>query len=85
MRSIIEQQCTKFIVRNPRILDGEPTVKGSRISVRAIVELHRLYPDLNYLREAFPSISTEAIVDALAFYEGNREEIDRYIEENSFE
>ena len=31
------------IVRNPEILAGEPTIRGTRIAVRKIVETARLY------------------------------------------
>jgi uncharacterized protein (DUF433 family) len=70
------------IVRNPRILDGEPTVAGTRVPVRAIVELSRLYPDVTRLCQAFPMLDASLIEEALAYYAKHTPEIDSYIAEN---
>ncbi|HLH22401.1 MAG TPA: DUF433 domain-containing protein [Chloroflexota bacterium] len=70
------------IVRNPRVLSGEPTVSGTRVSVRVIVETLRQDGDIASLLDAFPRLTREDIEDALAFYEANRAEIDHYIQEN---
>ena len=70
------------IVRNPQILGGEPVVDGTRISVRTIVNLAKMYDNISEVCAAFPWVSRTAIEEALAFYEANREEIDRYIAEN---
>lgn len=67
------------IVRTPGVVGGEPTIKGSRISVAAIVQYYRLYRDVDRIREALPHLSTTSIKEALAFYEAHRAEIDRYI------
>jgi uncharacterized protein (DUF433 family) len=73
---------TDRISRDPRILSGEPVVEGTRVPVRAIVLAQRIYPDVRQLAEAFPTVTSEAIDAALAFYRTNQEEIDRYIAEN---
>jgi uncharacterized protein (DUF433 family) len=76
------QVAPSHIVRNPRICGGEPTVVGTRVPVRSIVLQWQHYRDLERVRRAFPRLDAEAIKVALAFYEANREEIDRLIEEN---
>jgi uncharacterized protein (DUF433 family) len=70
------------IVRKPGIVGGEPTVAGTRISVRIIVQAYQQEPDIAAMLEDYPMLDREAIEEALAFYEANRAEIDRYIEEN---
>ena len=70
------------IVRDPRILSGEPTVKGTRVSVRAIVLALRYDGSLSEVEQHFPHVDRAVIEEALAFYEANRAEIDRYIREN---
>ena len=72
----------KDVVRVPTILGGEPTLRGTRVPVRAVVLAQRLYPDRSRLRIAFPMLSPEAIEAALAFYAANRDEIEAYIAEN---
>lgn len=70
------------IVRDPRVLGGEPTIAGTRVPVRAVVVAFRLHGDRARVGRAFPTASPEAIDEALAFYESHREEIDRFIAEN---
>ncbi|MBI3968126.1 MAG: DUF433 domain-containing protein [Chloroflexi bacterium] len=76
------QQCTKYIVRNPEILGGEPIIRGTRVPVWAVVRTFHYTPDLDYLCEAYPHVARAALEDALAFYESHREELDRLIAEN---
>ncbi len=70
------------IVRNPGTHAGEPTVAGSRIAVRVIVETARYARSKDELYGAHPTITPAAIEEALAYYETHREEIDAYIKEN---
>ena len=70
------------IVRNPEILAGEPTIAGTRIAVRNIIERARYIPTLDGLCETYETVSREEIEEAFAFYENHRAEIDRYIAEN---
>jgi uncharacterized protein (DUF433 family) len=71
------------IVRNPRILDGEPTLEGTRVPVRTIVEATRLAMTLDQIIDAYPMLDRRAVETALAFYRDHREEIDRHIFENA--
>jgi uncharacterized protein (DUF433 family) len=70
------------IVRDPGIVGGEPTVKGTRIPVRAIVLFLRHNGTLTHTFEAFPRLTPSDVEQALAFYQANQEEIDRHIREN---
>ncbi len=73
----------RTIVRNPRILHGEPTVEGTRIPVRAIVLFKHEYGDIAGIRNALPSLSASDIETAMRFYREHRDEINRYIAENN--
>jgi hypothetical protein len=44
--------------------------------------MSRLYKDVQGVREALPHLSHADIEEVLAFYQGNRAEIDRYIRQN---
>lgn len=70
------------IIRDPRICGGEPTVAGTRIPVSSVVVQWQYYQDFERVQRAFPRLDVPAIKAALAFYEANRAEIDRVIEEN---
>ena len=78
----IRQKAFPRIVHDPEIVGGEATVRGTRVPVRSIVLMYRLYHDIDRLRRAFPRLDSGAIADALAYYEANRDEIERYIAEN---
>jgi uncharacterized protein (DUF433 family) len=70
------------IVRNPDIHAGEPSVAGSRISVRVIVQTARHAQTKDELYGAYPTITPAAIEEALAYYEAHQGEIEQYIKEN---
>ncbi|HEY8293252.1 MAG TPA: DUF433 domain-containing protein [Thermomicrobiales bacterium] len=71
------------IVRRADILGGEPIVAGTRVSVRTIVQYAQIYNhDMKEMAGVYPSIARADIEEALAYYEANREEIDRFIAEN---
>jgi uncharacterized protein (DUF433 family) len=69
-------------VRDPAIVGGEPVIEGTRVPVRSLVIIYRLYGDEARVLKAFPHVSRAAVEEALAYYEANREEIDRDIAEN---
>jgi uncharacterized protein (DUF433 family) len=70
------------IVRNPEILAGEPTIRGTCIAVRNSIERAHYLPTIGEKCESYETISREEIEEAFAFYEDHRAEIDRYIAEN---
>ncbi|MGI8857732.1 MAG: DUF433 domain-containing protein [Thermomicrobiales bacterium] len=70
------------IVRNPEILDGEPTVAGTRVAVRAVVLMHRLYRNVAGVQRALPHLSRADIEESLHYYESHRAEMNRDISQN---
>jgi uncharacterized protein (DUF433 family) len=55
------------ITSNPEILNGQPTIRGTRLTVRRVVEAVALYPDQNDLRKEYPDLEPEDIRQALEF------------------
>lgn len=70
------------VVRDPRVLGGEPTLEGTRIPVRTVVEATRFIGNADDIVDAYPMLDRESVECALAFYHENRLEIERYIAEN---
>ena len=60
---------TKFdrISSNPNILNGQPTIRGMRLSVRRGIEALAVYPNWDDLRREYPELEPEDIRQALAF------------------
>lgn len=71
-----------YIVQNDAILGGEPIIKGTRISVRDIVENWRLGLSPEEIVIHFPHLTLAQVFDALSYYSDNQNEINAYIEQN---
>jgi len=48
-------------------MNGQPCVRGTRLTVRRVVEAVALYPDRGELRREYPELGDEEIRQALAF------------------
>ena len=74
-----------YITAHPKIQGGEPTIRGTRIPVRSVVQY--------VLRQGIPAetvakefrISLAAIYDALSFYYDHRPLMNRIIERQTEE
>ncbi|MGH2355765.1 MAG: DUF433 domain-containing protein [Chloroflexota bacterium] len=69
------------IVRNPKILGGEPSVRGTRIPVRSLVTSLRRYGTPAQVAGAY-ALPVDVVEEGLAYYAAHREEIDGLIQEN---
>lgn len=74
-----------YITRHPGIGGGEPVIVGSRVRVSNIAALYKAGESIDQIARAFPHIPREAILDAIAYYQKHREEIDKLIEESRIE
>ena len=73
------------IERKPGVCDGEPVIKGTRITVSLIVELENMGKTVDEIVATYPHINHAEVYDALAYYYDNKDKVDRYIYENSEE
>lgn len=55
------------IVTDPAILEGQPCIRGQRLTVRRVIEAIALYPDRSELRREYPELEEEDIRQALAY------------------
>ena len=51
----------------PTVLNGQPTIRGMRLSVRRVIEALALYPNWDDLRREYPELEPEDIRQALEF------------------
>jgi uncharacterized protein (DUF433 family) len=61
------------------ILGGEPIIRGTRTSVRAIVEHWKFGDSPEDIAHKLPHLRLAHIFDALSYYDDHRDEIERYI------
>ena len=55
------------ITVNPEIMNGQPCLRGIRLTVRCVVEAVALYPDRAELKAEYPELEDEDIRQALEF------------------
>lgn len=73
---------SRYVARNQEILGGEPIIKGTRTSVRAVVGLWQLGIMPEEILSHLPHLTLAQVFDALSFYLDNQTEINGYIEKN---
>jgi len=73
---------SSYITREERILSGEPIIRGTRTSVRAIVENWRLGIAPEGIPHHLPHLSLAQVFAALSYYCDHQDEINTYIERN---
>ncbi len=71
-----------YIVKDEHILGGEPIIKGTRTSVRAIVETWRMGVSPEEIPQGLPHLTLAQVFDALSYYSDHQDEINAYIERN---
>jgi uncharacterized protein (DUF433 family) len=51
----------------PTLLNGQPTIRGVRLTVRRVIEAPVLYPNREDLRREYPELEPKDIRQALGF------------------
>ncbi len=54
---------------NPARMNGQPSIRDLRLTVRRVLELLALYPDRDELYREYPELEAEDIRQALEFIE----------------
>lgn len=55
------------ITSNPAVMNGQPCVRGMRLTVRRVLEALAIYPDRNELLTEYPELEPEDIQQCLDF------------------
>ncbi len=56
---------------DPEIMNGQPCIRGLRLTVKRVVEAVALYPDRAELKQEYPELDDEDIRQALEFAASN--------------
>lgn len=59
------------ITSDPAQLNGQPCIRGLRLTVRRVLETLATYPDRNQLRAEYPELEDEDIRQALEYAAAN--------------
>ncbi|MCA9448753.1 MAG: DUF433 domain-containing protein, partial [Candidatus Omnitrophica bacterium] len=55
------------ITRDPDKMNGQPCIRGMRLTVRRVLEIIALYPDRAELFKEYPDLEEKDLVQALEF------------------
>ena len=55
------------ITVDPDLMNGQPCIRGMRLTVRRVVEIVALYPDRTELKQEYPELEDDDIREALEF------------------
>lgn len=55
------------ITVDPNVMNGQPCIRGMRLTVRRVIEAVALYPDWEELRAEYPELEPDDIRQALQF------------------
>jgi uncharacterized protein (DUF433 family) len=66
---------------DPAILNGQPCIRGMRLTVRRVLEPLATYPDRDELRAEYPELDDEDIRQALEYAAANLD--DKVVESRS--
>jgi uncharacterized protein (DUF433 family) len=55
------------ITWNPSLMNGQPCIRGMRLTVRRVVEAVAIYPNRDDLFRNYPELEPEDVRQALAF------------------
>lgn len=59
------------ITINPEILNGQPCIRGMRLTVKRVVQAVALYPNRVELKKEYPELEDEDIRQALEYATSN--------------
>lgn len=59
------------ITIDPTVMNGQPCIRGLRLTVRRVLELVAEYPDRQELAKEFPELESEDIRQALSYAAAN--------------
>jgi len=66
------------ITSDPAVMNGQPCIRGMRLTVRRVLEVLATYPDRQELVAEYPELEDEDIRQALAYAAANLD--DRVLE-----
>jgi uncharacterized protein (DUF433 family) len=81
----VERTDHPHIVKVRGVGGGEPVIFGTRIMVRTIIEQYQLGASIEEILWDFPQLRSAQIHDALSYYHDHKKEMDKFLEQASYE
>ena len=71
------------ITADPRIANGAPLIKGTRITVRAVAGYYQLGMSVDEILQSLPHLNQAQVHAALTYYFDHRKDVDLDLRRNS--
>jgi uncharacterized protein (DUF433 family) len=71
-----------YIVRVEGVCRGRPIIKGTRLSVRHIVQMYNAGDTIDKILQAHPHLKSAAVYDAISYYLDHQQDIEQEIAAN---
>jgi uncharacterized protein (DUF433 family) len=71
-----------YIVRVEGVCRGRPIIKGTRLSVRHIVQMYKAGDTIDKILQAHPHLKSAAVYDAISYYLDHQQDIEQEIAAN---
>ena len=65
---------TDFIVRDPKICNGQPVIKGTRVTLRSVLASLAAGDSMDQVLKSFPSLTREAVTSVISYAASSAEE-----------
>jgi uncharacterized protein (DUF433 family) len=75
----------RYVTSVPGVCGGRPVVRGTRISVKAIVGYYKMGLSVEEILDSLPHLTPAQVHDALSYYYDHQVEIEKDIEESRVE
>lgn len=75
----------RYVTRSPGICGGQPSIRGTRVPVRAIVGYHKLGLTVDEILAGLPHLTPAQVYEALSYYFDHVDEIAQEIRANQLE
>jgi len=63
-----------YIVRDPKICDGQPVIKGTRVTLRTVLASLAAGDSVDQVLKSFPSLNREAVTAVISYAAASAEE-----------
>jgi uncharacterized protein (DUF433 family) len=73
------------VVKVEGVASGEPTIVGTRIMVRTIIEQYQLGNSVEEILWDFPNLTSAQIHDALSYYHDHKKEVDDLLKKATYD
>ncbi|MDI6791288.1 MAG: DUF433 domain-containing protein [bacterium] len=72
----------RYVTSDVTVMGGEPVIRNTKTTVRAIIEMLRMYIAPEEIPDHLPHLTVADVFDALSYYADHQDEINHYIEIN---